>query len=164
MGKRDPKNPRIVLQEDHRRIDALLDRLVACVRADDRDAEAESWTRVETALLQHLDVEEMFVFPALTHGHAKEVEALLREHAALRRELGAIGLALDLHTVRAETIETFCAMLRDHAEREDSLAYPQAEQRLPVNVVRVIVDRLARSTVARRRKPRAPASATRGPS
>ena len=154
MGRREPKNPRIVLEEDHRRIYALLDHLVACVRSDDRDAEVEGWTRTEMALLQHMNVEEMFVLPALMPGHVKEVEALLRDHAALRRELGVIGLALDLHSVRAEAIEAFCARLREHAEREESLAYLQAEQRLPVNVVRAIVDRLARAAATRRRRPR----------
>jgi hemerythrin-like domain-containing protein len=163
MGKREPKNPRVVLQEDHRRIHALLDHLIACVRADDREAEIESWNRAEKALLQHLDVEEMFVFPALMQGHAKEVEALLREHTELRRQLGEIGLSLDLHTARAEAIESFCANLREHAEREDSLAYPQAEQRLPVNVARAIFDHLMQAAT-RKRSSRARNPATRAAS
>jgi hemerythrin-like domain-containing protein len=155
MSKRDPKNPRIVLEEDHRRLHALLDRLVACVRADDREAEAAAWARFEKALLKHLDVEEMFVFPALTQSHGKEVEALLREHAVLRREIGVIGLALDLHAARAEAIEAFCATLREHAEREESLAYGQAEQRLPVNVARAIFERIVRAAPVRKRTARA---------
>jgi hemerythrin superfamily protein len=160
MGKRDPKNPRIVLEEDHRRINQLLDRLVAGVRSDDREAAAATWARVEKALLQHLDVEEMFVFPALMHSHAKEIDALLREHVALRREVGILGLAVDLHTVRAEAIEAFCATLREHAEREESLAYMQAEQRLPVNVARAIFDRIIRVTATRSRT--SPARRQRG--
>ena len=151
MSKRDPKNPRIVLEEDHRNIRALLDRLVATVRADDREASAAAWVPLERTLLRHLDVEEMFVFPALTQSHPKEVEALLREHAALRREIGAIGLAFDLHAARAEAIEGFCGTLREHAAREESLAYGQAEELLPVNVARAIVERIGRLAAPRKR-------------
>jgi hemerythrin-like domain-containing protein len=154
MSNRDPKNPRIVLEEDHRHLRMLLDRLVASVRAEDREAAATAWARVEKALLKHLDVEEMFVFPTLVQSHAKEVEALLREHALLRKGIGVIGLALDLHTARAESIEEFCAVLREHAEREESLAYEQAEQRLPVNVARAIVDRIVRAATGRKRTSR----------
>ena len=153
MSKHDPQNPRIVLQQDHRHVAALLDRLIACVRADDREATSACFSRVEKALLKHLDVEEMFVFPVLVKTHAKEVDALLREHAVLRRDLGAIGLDLDLHMVREKAIEAFCATLREHAEREEALAYAQAEQRLPASVAKSIVSRIAR---AARRKLRTP--------
>jgi hypothetical protein len=156
MSKQEPKNPRIVLEEDHRHVSALLDRLVACVRADDREAAATAWSRMEKALLKHLDVEEMFVFPALLASHREEVEGLLREHAVLRRELGVLGLAIDLHAARAEAIEAFCAVLREHAARESSLAYAQVEQRLTVNIARAIVDRIA-AAVNRKRTPRRPA-------
>lgn len=150
MAKRDPKNPRVVLEEDHRQIDALLDRLVASIRADDREAIASAWARVEKVLLNHLNVEEMFVLPALASTHAKEVDALLREHADLRKQLGAIGLSIDLHTVRCETIESFCATLREHAAREEALAYLEAERRLPVNVARSIFERIVRAADRRR--------------
>ena len=150
MSRRDPKNPRIVLQTDHKHIDGLLDRLIAAVRADDREAAAAGWARVEKALLNHLDVEEMFVFPALVDGHAKEVDALLREHAVLRRELGAIGLTIDLHAVRCEKVESFCATLREHAAREESLAYAEAEQRISVSVARSIFERIVRGAARRK--------------
>jgi hypothetical protein len=90
----------------------------------------------------------------LIEGHPKEVEALLREHAALRRELGAIGLAIDLHTARAAAIEAFCASLRTHAEREESLVYAEAEKRLSVNVSRAIFRRLGFVMPSRKRETR----------
>jgi hypothetical protein len=144
MSTRDSKSPRTVLQEDHRHIDALLDPLIAAVRAGDREAEAQSWAPLEASVLAHLDVEEMFVFPALTEAHPKEVEGLLREHARLREQLGALGLAIDLHTVRRETVEGFCGALREHAAREEKLAYEEAERRLPASLAGSIVERLAR--------------------
>jgi hemerythrin-like domain-containing protein len=161
MSNRDPKNPRVLLQEDHRQIELLLERLVATMRADDRETEAKAWDRAEKAILRHLDAEEMFVFPTLVDGHAKEVEALLREHAALRRQLGAIGLTIDLHTARAAAIEEFCATLRKHAEREESLVYTEAEKRLSVNISRAIFRRLGLVVPGRKREPRPRGASTR---
>ena len=142
MTSHEPKNPRVVLLEDHRCIDAALDRLLAATRDDEREICARLWAKVEKMLLAHLDVEEMFVFPALAETLAPEVERLRREHAAIRRELGEIGVALDLHVLHASAIEAFCASLREHAAREESLVYAQAERKLTVNIARAIVDRI----------------------
>lgn len=143
MTSRDPKNPRVILLGDHQRIESLLQRLVAAVRADDRELSQKLWARVESAVLAHLDVEEMFVFPALREGHAAEIDRLRREHDALRAEMGNIGLAFELHTARCEAIESFCATLREHGEREEALAYVQAERTLPVSVAKSIAQRIA---------------------
>ncbi len=159
MSAHEPKNPRVVLLEDHRRIDGLLERLLAATRADDRELCSKVWAKVEKTLLTHLDVEEMFVFPALTETHAAEVERLQREHATIRREIGEIGVALDLHVLRATTIEAFCASLKEHAAREDSLAYPQAERKLAANIARAIVDRILAAASARRAGRTRPAAA-----
>jgi hemerythrin-like domain-containing protein len=151
MTPHEPRNPRVVLLQDHQAIDQRLDRLIGAVRADDREACQKAWARIESMLLRHLDVEEMFVFPALAEEHAAEVERLRRDHGAIRRQLGEIGLALELHTARCEAIESFCAMLREHAEREDSLAYPFAERTLPVSVARSIANRVKAAAGSMRR-------------
>jgi len=158
MTSHEPKNPRVVLLDDHRRIDALLGDLLAAVHADDREAVEKSLAKVESALLAHLNVEEMFVFPALADAHAAEIDRLRREHATIRRELGEMGIAAELHALRAGTVEAFCNALKEHAEREDSLAYPQAERKLPANIARAIVDRIKAATTTRRREARAPMS------
>lgn len=142
MNTHEPKNPRLLLLDDHRRLDALLDRLLAAVRADDREASQKTWKKVEEGLLRHFDVEEMFVFPSLRDGYGTEVEQLRREHDGLRRQLGELGLAVELHTLRCEAIEKLCAALREHAEREDSLAYVQAGHSLSVGVARSIASRI----------------------
>lgn len=120
----------------------LLDRLRAAVRAGDREAMQTRWATLERVLLQHLDVEEVFVFPALKKDHAAEVEALLQEHAAIRRQIGELGLALELHTLRSEAIESFCGFLRDHAARENAMAYAQADRLLAADLVRMIAARI----------------------
>jgi hemerythrin-like domain-containing protein len=151
MTPPDQQNPRILLLEDHKRIDALLDRLLAAVRADDREASQTLWKQCEESLLKHFDVEEMFVFPAIREGHSAEVDGLRREHDTMRRRLGELGLALELHTLRCDAIESLCTALREHAEREDSLAYVQAGRTLSIGVARSIAARIKASVGARAR-------------
>jgi hemerythrin-like domain-containing protein len=151
MTRLEPQNPRVLLLEDHKRIDALLDRLLAVVRADDREASEKVWKQVEASLLKHFDVEEMFVFPAVREGHSAEIDGLRREHDAMRRRLGELGLALELHTLRCDAIESLCAALREHAEREDALAYVQAGRTLSIGVARSIAARIKATVGARAR-------------
>jgi hypothetical protein len=135
-------SPRDVLREDHERIDALLRRLVDTLRAEDRDVAAQLWTNVEEALLRHFDVEEMFVFPALGDSFSADVAVLRAEHADLRRALGEIGLAFDIHAARCEPVEALCTRLRAHAAREDALAYREVTEHLAGRAARSLVDRV----------------------
>jgi hypothetical protein len=158
MASREPQNPRVVLVEHHQRIERLLERLLASVRADERESSATLLAKTEKAILAHLDVEEMFVLPALAHTHAAEVTRLRSEHATIRRELGEIGLALELHALRAETLDAFKSALEEHAEREESLAYAEAERKLTVNIARAIFERIKEASSSRRERRTKPAS------
>lgn len=152
MHRDEHPSPRALLDHDHRVLDALLDRVVATVRSDDREAGTAIWSELEASLLRHFDVEEMLVFPALAARHAAEVTALQQEHAEIRQALGEIGISFDLHLVRAEAIESLCERLRAHAAREANLAYEQAGESL---------DAPARAAIARRlRSTSAPADAS----
>jgi len=163
MTSHEPTNPRVVLSEDHRHIDGLLDRLLGGVRADDREVTAKVLSKLEKTLLNHINVEEMFVFPALSETHAPEAERLGREHAKIRQALGELGLALELHVLRAEVVDAFCTALREHFEREESFAYEQAERKLPVQIARAIADRV-KAIVGAARPSRAKGRAARGSS
>jgi hemerythrin-like domain-containing protein len=153
----DPKNPRIALEEDHRHISSLLERLVVLLRADDRVGAIKALRTAEEVILAHLDGEEMFLLPALASAIPAEATRLRAEHAEIRRTLGELGLACELHTVRAEAVEAFCASLREHAEREEAILYAEAERRLPVLSARSLLARLrgaAASIVKPARAPR----------
>jgi hypothetical protein len=150
----EPKNPRILLQTDHRDIDDRLARIVMLLRADDRPAALRAWRSLEEAMLAHLDVEEMYVLPLLEETDVNEVRGLRAEHDAFRRMLGELGLAFELHTIRAEMFDAFAERLDAHAEREESLLYRNAESRMQVSVARQIVRRL-RGALGRSREQRA---------
>jgi hemerythrin-like domain-containing protein len=151
MSPREPKNPRVTLLEDHRRIALLLDRLVATTRSGEREEEAKLWKTIESVLLRHLDVEEMFVFPVLREGHAAEIDLLRKQHDEIRKQIGEIGVALELHTLRCAAIESFCTELREHAEREESLAYVLAGRSLSFSVAKMIAARVKAVVTAARR-------------
>jgi hypothetical protein len=138
----DVKNPRILLETDHRELDGRLDRLILLLREDDPGAAIKAWRSFEEALLAHFDVEEMYVLPKLEEDDGPEARALRSEHDSIRRTLGELGLAFELHTIRAEMFNTFCERLRAHAEREESLLYKHAERHLPVSIARSIYQRL----------------------
>jgi hemerythrin-like domain-containing protein len=100
------------------------------------------WRVLEPALLAHLDAEEEYLLPALDEAEQAECEQIRNEHSQIRRTLGELGMALELHTARAEPIVAFCAFLKAHAEREDSLLYSSAERHMPEVVARSLVSRL----------------------
>lgn len=147
-GNNEPRNPRVVLEADHERINAHLDLLIAAMRAEDRATSLSLWPGAETQILAHLDVEEMFVFPLLAESNAVEVEALRHQHDEIRGTLGALGIAFELPALPIERVATFTAFLRAHEEREESLLYPQAERRMPANAARFIAKHLWRKRCA----------------
>ncbi len=140
-------NPRTLLETDHAHLDKMLTTVAQSVR-DDALADAEArWNELETALLAHLDAEEMFVIPLLMAVNRDEARAIPTEHAEIRGVLGDIGIAFELHTVRADAIDAFCERLRAHAAHEEFLLYGQIAADLPISNAR----RLRRSLQRRGR-------------
>ena len=152
----EPQNPRVVLENDHAALDTMLCQLADQVRADDRTLAPATWERLESAVLTHMNVEEMFIIPLLAAEDPQAADGLVRTHTELRAMLGEIGLAFELHTLRAEAVDRFCEKLRAHAATEGELLYPFAERRLPVSTVRSLLSRLrAPSAHHPRRRPAA---------
>ena len=132
----------MLLDADHLRIGALLDKLVAVVRADDRVAALATWSEAEEAILRHFNLEEMFIFPALLSAHPDEIAVLEREHNEMRRILGELGVAFELHTVRCDTIENLCLRLRHHAGVERGFAYGDSSAKLEPGAARSLLARM----------------------
>ena len=159
----EPRNPRLALLADHAQISALIERLLMRVRANEETEALRVWQGLEPALLAHLDAEEAYVLPALDDTEHAECGRIRDEHAQIRRTVGELGMALELHTARAEPIVAFCAFLGAHAEREDSLLYPSAERHMPVVVARSLVSRLRAIGVGSKRPSRGGGDHPAGP-
>jgi hemerythrin superfamily protein len=108
---------------DHRRLDALLEQLIAAFEANDREDVQALWTLFDKGLLAHLEAEENVLIPSLRSTNPTEADALLREHDHFRDRLAELGAGIDLHIVRLETARAFASELLKHADREDQILY-----------------------------------------
>jgi hemerythrin-like domain-containing protein len=113
----------------HRALSGQFEQLLAAMEANAPDATA-LWNALDRELRAHMDSEERFILPAFAHVDPAEARALLAEHARFRELLLELGVAVDLHCIRAELSRAFIDLLRDHAAREDELLYRWAETRL----------------------------------
>jgi hypothetical protein len=118
------------MRTSHARLHQDLERLMAAVKADDRDDIHEYWVLVESELLAHMEAEERFVFPTFARIELGEARALLAEHSVLRDQLLELGVSVELHYVRVEMCEKLLAALRAHIQRETTLLYRWAATRL----------------------------------
>lgn len=119
-----------LLRHDHDRLDKLFEDLVAAFRADARDEAAQLWTAFDAGLLAHFDLEEKRVLPEFTKAYPVEAAALAREHTEIRALLDELGIGVDLHLTRADSVAHFVEVLKKHAKREDALMYRWARANL----------------------------------
>jgi hemerythrin-like domain-containing protein len=138
-----PEGLRALLARDHRELDQLFEALLSALQADARDDALRLWSAFDEGLCRHMAVEEKHLFSLLGQQDAREVEALLREHDDIRAKLAELGVGVDLHEIRVQTVSDFVEQLRRHASREDALAYRWAQQNVPVaqqNEIRTALD------------------------
>jgi hemerythrin-like domain-containing protein len=130
------------LRDDHRRLDALGERLLNPVHVNDAAAADAAYGDFERGVLAHLDVEEQHLLPLVERDHAAEAAAIRAEHEKIRALLAEIGVSLELHAVREERMEALAAFLKAHAEREEGLLYRLADDALDHRRRASILERL----------------------
>jgi len=124
----ETKKPGTALRLDHQRLETIYAELLESFAGGDWDDVRASWDHLDQGLRAHLLEEEQNVFPSLRLVEPVEVAELQREHAELRRVLGELGVAVDLHMVRDDLAKALIERLRAHAAREDALAYRFADE------------------------------------
>lgn len=125
-----PEDLRAQLARDHRELELLFEELTSALRADARDDTLRLWAAFDDGLSRHMALEEKYILPQLEQHDAREVAALSREHEQICMLLAELGVGVDLHEVPVQTIKDFIQRLREHAQREDALAYRWAEANL----------------------------------
>jgi hypothetical protein len=116
------------LAEQHRQLEKVFQGLVCGCVSEDPIALRRRWCTFERELLEHMQEEEQRWLPAFSIKYPAEAEELRREHQEIRTTLNELGVALDLHALRAETGEAFINKLRTHAAREDRRLYLWIEE------------------------------------
>jgi hypothetical protein len=148
-----PKRFQELLPRDHQRIDAMLTSILELVHVDRRPQLAEQWSAFEDAVLAHLDAEEMFMLPELSHHDPVRAGEIHDQHLTIRRLLAEVGIGIDLHVVREAQLERLASFLREHATSEERDFYRWADETLPQPALASVLRRL-RSTWERRWAPK----------
>jgi hemerythrin-like domain-containing protein len=119
-----------ILRRDHERLEKIYEDLLASYRSDEWEQVRTQWEVFEPALRAHMDTEEHDIFPELRTVDRTEADALLAQHAELRRLLATLGVAIDFHAVPARDAQELIAQLRAHGAREEKLLYPWMDRAL----------------------------------
>lgn len=118
------------LREDHDAFERRFDDLCARAQTDDWRYLDEVWDAFVDDIDDHFAFEEEVLFPVLAAQSPDDralVERLLGQHAEVRGTLEQLGVQIQLHEIRAETIDRLVALLRAHAALERDRLYSWAE-------------------------------------
>jgi hemerythrin-like domain-containing protein len=131
-GASDGESPLRSLHDEHVAMAAALRELAEHAHRGDAPAMRSAFVHLEKALRDHLALEDDKLLPRFGEVNPSEAVALRGEHARIRRRLDDLGIALELHTLRAEMIDDFIDLLYRHAVREERALYAWSEQALPI--------------------------------
>jgi hemerythrin-like domain-containing protein len=116
------------LRDDHVLLEQRFRDVCARAHCDWQELD-KVWDEFAQDVRAHLEFEETMLFPRLP-ADAPTVRALLdtlrAQHAEIRRQLEAIGVEIQLHGIRARTVDAFIELMRRHAALEDESLYPWA--------------------------------------
>ena len=98
--------------------------------ADDRLALVAAWRLFEARMVGHMAAEEDLVLDAYAHDFPDDARLIRQQHDELRRMLTPLAIEVELHMIRADTIERLLTALRAHAMHEEAQLYPWAERHL----------------------------------
>lgn len=130
------------LTRDHAELDALLTCLVQDAEAPSPGALEATWDVFECRLTHHMEAEERFLLPLVEVSNPAEVARTRKEHIQIRDMLAELGLAIELHAIRASDILKLSELLRAHAKHEDEALYQLAGDKAAVAVGHGIFDSL----------------------
>jgi hemerythrin-like domain-containing protein len=141
-------NLRDGLLDEHAWLDQALSDLACATEGGAPPDLARTWSELERGLLRHLEFEERELFPLVAPFHAEGVQALREEHERLRKLVTELGVRVDLHTLRKNTVDDLVEALRRHAEREDRTLYRWIEEHAPQDTRRHLLGLFAKTARA----------------
>ncbi len=137
--------PRLLLAEHHHALERACRALLGYTYQDDPRELILQYRRFERSTLDHLAAEEELILPAYADEAPDDARVIHDDHVQIRQLLFRLGVEVELHVVRAETVERLVTTLQAHAAREDSAMYPWAQVHLPLSPRRQLFVRLGRS-------------------
>ena len=122
------------LAQDHRELDSLLRCLAQDAEAPCAGVLESTWDTFEQRMSRHMQAEEQFLLPLVEASDPVEVARTRDEHIQIRDLLAELGVAIQLHAVRATDIHNLIDLLRAHAKHEDEALYKLAGDKASVAV------------------------------
>jgi hypothetical protein len=116
----------LLLAEHHRAMEAACTDLLGHTYADEPFELVGEYRRFEHEVLAHLAAEEELLLPAYARHAPDDARELEEDHEELRRLLYRIAIDVELHVVRAATVDQLIARLREHAAHEEQGLYTWA--------------------------------------
>jgi hemerythrin-like domain-containing protein len=121
------------LSTDHRRLDAILDGVVAHALADDRGETAARFRRFRAGLERHIELEESILFPlfeersGITTGPTRVMRF---EHQEIREVLAVIDARLQKGTLTdlLADVARLAELLGRHNLKEERILYPTSDR------------------------------------
>ena len=104
-----------------------MERLLEAFADNDRELVASLWNEFDAGVLAHLESEEKFMIPMLLRVSERDARILIQEHKHIRTQLAELGVGVDLHLVRLESVRSFIDELHAHSLHEDTLLYRRAD-------------------------------------
>jgi hemerythrin-like domain-containing protein len=120
------------MHDDHVAMAGTLRELAEQAHQGDAAAMRTTFDALERAVSDHLDCEDARLLPRFADVDPEEAAGLREEHMRIRRRLMDLGIALELHTLRAGMIDDFIDLLYRHAVREERALYAWTERALPI--------------------------------
>lgn len=125
---------RETLRHEHAMLDKLCDDLIDRAESDDWHECDAVWDEVGRVLEAHMSLEETALLPGFgAEGpeQARLTEQIRCEHRGIRRMVERLGVAVQVHTLRADDVRELVELLRRHAALEDDSLYPWADRVSP---------------------------------
>lgn len=126
-GFAEPPKLATFLRADHDLLSKLAETVLDSIVAGDRRESADAISTMQAAVLAHLADEERELLPSYAEQAPADAQAILEDHAAIRRALAEFDVETDLHLLRADAVRAFLDTLRAHAERENAGLYRWSE-------------------------------------
>ncbi|HEY0706843.1 MAG TPA: hemerythrin domain-containing protein [Polyangia bacterium] len=114
----------------HKDLEGSFVRLMADVEGEDVLEGRAAFLLFARELNEHFAAEEQHLIPGFRRVAPDEASRLCEDHREIRNRLASLAIAIDLRTLRTEAVANFLALLRAHAQREEELLYPWAQQSL----------------------------------
>lgn len=146
-----------LLVEHHRALETACQALLAHTYGDDPRELVFNYRDFERSTLEHIAAEDDLLLPAYAEHAPDDARSLRDDHVAIRQLLFRIGIDVELHIVRVDTVKQLIETLQAHAAHEDAAMYPWAQEHLPLTLQRQLFVRIGRSlrSLVRQRPPAA---------